>query len=88
MPEPIFIEQKATELTRLLQQLSQQSEPVVITDADRKLAVLMDYDTYQSWLETIEILSDPELVAALKEAEQDVQAGNTFSFEHVTGEPL
>jgi hypothetical protein len=36
--------------------------------------------------ETLEIMNDPGLVAAIVEAEEDVAAGNTYTLDEVTTE--
>lgn len=48
----------------------------VITKHGRPAAVVVSHDEYESLLETLNILSDPETMAALAEAEADLAAGN------------
>jgi len=76
------------DLRSVLKRLSEGDEPVFITEQGREVAVMIRPDVYESWLETLEILSDTELVEALKEAERDIKANRVLSFEEVTGEPL
>lgn len=43
---------------------------------------------YESWAETLDTLSDPEEMEAIREGAADIRAGNVVSFEEVFGKPL
>lgn len=58
-------------------------ERVVITRNGKPSAVLVAADDLESMEETIAILSDPELMAAIKEGQTDVEAGRTYSLETI-----
>jgi prevent-host-death family protein len=47
----------------------------VITKHGRPVAVIMSHDEYESLIETLNVLSDPDTMAALGEAEEDLAAG-------------
>ena len=47
----------------------------VITKHGKPTAVLMAFDEYENLIETLNILSDSEAVAAIREAEADLAAG-------------
>jgi antitoxin YefM len=47
------------------------------------VAVLLGADDYDSLMETIEILSDPELMAEIREAERDIAEGRVYSSEEM-----
>ena len=53
----------------------------VITKHGRPSAVILGHDEYESLLETLNILSDPETMAALDEAEADLAAGNLVELD-------
>lgn len=38
---------------------------------------------WESWEETMEVLADPELMAALAESEEDVKAGRVYDWDEV-----
>ena len=46
-------------------------------------AVLLSEDDYESLLETLELLSDPEFAKSLREARADIKAGRTKSLKEV-----
>lgn len=77
-----------TPLTEARNRLSEIVDDVVSTGSEfiiskhgRSAAVVLGYDEYESLLETLNILSDPETMAALDEAEADVAAGNLVELD-------
>ena len=57
----------------------------VITKKGEPRALLMSYDEFEGWLETLDILTDPEWVKALQKAKKEVKKGEFLSFEKVVG---
>ena len=47
----------------------------VITKHGRPVAVILSHEEYESLIETLNVLSDPDTMAALAEAEGDLAAG-------------
>lgn len=45
----------------------------------------MNEHELDAWQETLEILSDPDAVRAIRQAAEDLAKGKTFSFEQVFG---
>ena len=48
----------------------------------------MSMDDYEGWIETLEIMSDPEAVKDIKQAEKDIKEGRVYDFEEVFGEEI
>jgi prevent-host-death family protein len=48
-----------------------------VTRHGRPVAVILGYDEYESLVETLNILSDPDTMGALAEAEAELTAGDT-----------
>ena len=77
-----------TPLTEARNRLSEIVDDVVATGSDvvitrhgRPSAVIVGYDEYESLLETLNILSDPETMASLARAEADVATGNLVNLD-------
>lgn len=70
-------------LSDLLDEVHASRDHVVISRNGRPIALLMSLDEYESLQETIEVLSDEELMEQLRESEEDVKAGRTYSLEEV-----
>jgi prevent-host-death family protein len=73
-------------LTELLDEIEEIHEHVVITRNGRPAAVVMSQNEYESLMETLEVLSDPDLMAALAESDEDVAAGRVQPWEEVKRE--
>jgi PHD/YefM family antitoxin component YafN of YafNO toxin-antitoxin module len=48
----------------------------------------MGFDEYESWIETLELMSKPKTLRGIREGLADLAAGRSRSFEEVFGEPL
>ena len=70
-------------LSELLDLVEREQEHVVITRKGKPVAIVMSADEWESWEETIDILSDPEAMEALRESEEDVKAGRLVDLDDV-----
>lgn len=64
-------------LSEVVDRLEREHGRVVITKHGRPAAVLLSVDDLESLEETLEILSNPQLMADIREAEAEVAAGKT-----------
>ena len=70
-------------LPKIVDEVSSGHEHVVITKRGRPEAVVMSVDEFESWQETIEILSDPSAMRAIRQGERDIKAGRVHRWEDV-----
>ena len=80
-----FTEARA-KLTELLDEVEARHEHLVITRKGRPAAVVVSSEEWEALEETLEILSDPETMEALRESEEDVAAGRVYSWDEVKRE--
>ncbi len=73
-------------LTDLVDKAAKQLDEYIITVKGKPKAVLMSADEFEGWKDTNEILSDPELVRAIKEGEDDIKAGRVTTLEDLKKE--
>ncbi len=59
----------------------------VITKKGKPVAVLMSCDDYEGWLETLEIMSDPDTMKGLKQAEKEFKEHKFIPYEEAFGRP-
>lgn len=83
MTKTLPITKAREELTSLVENASRKLDEYIITVNGSPAAVLMSVAEYESWKETSEILSDPLLVKAIKEGEQDIRKGKVYDWEKV-----
>jgi prevent-host-death family protein len=82
MPTVTLSEAKA-HLARLIKELEEIGEPIVITRSGDPAGILLPLDEYEGLLETLEILADEELSAALAAGLEDAAAGRMLDHSEV-----
>ncbi|MET9327204.1 type II toxin-antitoxin system Phd/YefM family antitoxin [Tsukamurella sp. NPDC003166] len=70
-------------LSKLVDSAVRTHERIEVTRQGRRAAVLLSAEDYDSMIETLEILSDPELVRAIHESEAEMDEGEVYSLEEV-----
>ena len=68
-------------LREVVDQVVRTSGEVVITRHGKPVAVLLAHNEYESLIETVNILSDDEAMAAIAESEADFAAHNFFRID-------
>jgi antitoxin YefM len=69
--------------------VQEREEEVIVTKNGRPAAILMNVDEYTRLKETLDVLSDPELMNQIAESRSFYKTKrNGLSFEDVFGEPL
>lgn len=75
-------------LPKLVSESSRRMDRTIITRNGKAEAVLMGMEEYESWVETLEIISRPETLKGLRQGIADLTAERVYSFEEVVKEPL
>ncbi|HEY4850207.1 MAG TPA: type II toxin-antitoxin system Phd/YefM family antitoxin [Streptosporangiaceae bacterium] len=70
-------------LSELVTQVQKQHDQITVTRNGRPAAVVVSIDEWESLHETLEILSDPEAVAAIAEAREAIARGEVSSTEDI-----
>lgn len=73
-------------LSEMVGRVHDHHERITITVHGKPAAVLISPYDLESMVETLEILNDPELMARLAEADEDIAAGRTVTLEEVAAE--
>ena len=71
-------------LSRLVDDAVRTHERVEVTKNGRRAAVILSADDYDSMVETLDILSDRDLTAQLRAAQDEAERGEVFSLDEVT----
>lgn len=85
MTKTVPITEARYELPHLLERFKQEPDTgaVAVTRRGKPVLALMPWELYESILETLEILADPDLMAALRRSIKEIKAGKTSSMEEV-----
>ena len=70
-------------LERIINDVVSSHAKYVITQNGKPKAAVMAVEELESLIETLDILTDPKAVRALKNAEKDIKAGRLFTHEAV-----
>lgn len=83
MVQTLSITKARAKLTDLVDSASRRLEEYIITVKGSPSAVLISAAEYGSWKETNEILSDKDLLKAIKDGEKDIKQGKFVTFEEL-----
>lgn len=79
----IPLSQVKAKLTRLLSDVEELGEEVIITRSGRPAGVLISFGEYEGLLETLEILADPELSQAIRQGLDEAARGELIDEDEV-----
>lgn len=68
-------------LTSLPEQLTQTHETVTVTRRGKPVLAIMPWEEYEALVETLDVLSDPELMTALRKSIKEVKQGKLIPWE-------
>ncbi len=86
MRKTIPVTEAREKLTELVDEVNDKFEQIEITKNGKPRAVIMSTDEFDSWKETIEILSDKQLMRDIAQAEKDFREGKSISLEQLKEE--
>ncbi|MCF8130934.1 MAG: type II toxin-antitoxin system Phd/YefM family antitoxin [Deltaproteobacteria bacterium] len=71
------------DLLDILKRMEEEESTIAVTRNGEAVGIMMSLARYDSLMETIEILSDKEVLSALKKSKEDFKTGRVFSHEDV-----
>ncbi len=83
MAERLPITRVRDELTSLPERLADQPTAVAVTRRGEPVLAILPWDLYESLIETLEVLADDELTAALRSSLEEAERGDTIPWEAV-----
>lgn len=89
MAKILPISEVKTHLPELVSGVADREEEIVVTRKGKPAAVLVSFAEYERLKATLDVLSDPRLMAQIKKSRRFYDGGKRgLSFEEVFGEPL
>ena len=85
MQKVLSIVEARNRLTQLPEELEQENT-VTITRRGKSVLAVMPYDLFDSIIETLEVMSDPELMGLLRQSIREVEEENLLDWETVKQE--
>ncbi len=88
MPKTLPISEVKAKLPELVTGVEEREEEVIVTRKGKPAAVLVNFSEYERLKETLDVLSDPELMRQLRKSQAFYKKGKTgITFQDVFGEP-
>ena len=89
MAKTLSLSEVKTRLPELVAGVEEREEEVVVTKNGRPAAILINVQEYARLKETLDVLSDPELMQQISRSRALYRSGKKgLSFEDVFGEPM
>jgi len=89
MSKTLPISEVKARLPELVRGVAEREEEVVVTRNGKPAAVLLNYAEYERLKETLDVLTDPDLMRQVRRSKKFyARGGRGLSFEDVFGEPL
>lgn len=89
MSKTLPISEVKTRLPELVDGVHEREEEIIVTRNGKPVAVLLNYAEYERLKETLDVLSDPDLMSQIEESRSFYASGRKgLSFEDTFGEPL
>ena len=89
MAKTLPISEVKARLPELVSAVEEREEEVVVTKNGKPAAVLVNYSEYERMKETLDVLTDPDLMRQIRQSRTFYEAGKKgLSFENVFGEAL
>ncbi len=86
MTKTLSLKEARSQFSTIVGRVGRLSERVIVTKNGTPKAVVMSADEFESWVETLEFLSNPKAVKALKQGLKEAKARKFVSFKDAFGE--
>ncbi len=67
----------------LLNQVIEEDKIIRVHRRNGQRVVMMSEEEFDSWQETLEVMSDPELMASIKQGQKELKEGKGVSWEEI-----
>jgi len=86
MSKTIPLKEARRHISSIVDKVGRLRERYVVTKNGTPRAVVMSAEEFESWVETLEFMSNPKAVKALEQGLKEAKAGKFRSFKGVFGE--
>ena len=71
------------ELPRVMDKIDKKLDRYIVTKRGKPMVVMLSIEDYESLMETLDILADPQAMADLRKGEEDIRKGRTRSWAEI-----
>ena len=85
--EAISATEAREQFLKMIKEASREFARFIITHRGKPEAVMLSFNEFEGWLETLDISENPSWKKALAKAKREDRSGKRLSFEDVVGRP-
>ena len=79
----VSLKELRPELPRVIARIDGRLDRYVVTKRGKPVVVMLSIEDYESLMETLDILADPEAMASIRKGEADIRKGRTRSWAEI-----
>ena len=83
MVNTISLKELRPSLPKVIEKIDGKMDRYIITKHGKPVVAMISIADYESLMETLDILSDPETMARIKRSEEDIRKGRVHSWEEI-----
>ncbi len=83
MVNTVSLKELRPELPKVIERIDGRLDRYVVTKRGKPVVVMLSVDDYESLMETLDVLADPDAMAGLREGEKDIGKGRTRSWQEI-----
>ena len=83
MTRTITLKDLRPELPKVVENVDKKWERYIVTRHGKPSVVILSVEDYESLMETLDILADPNAVKNLKKGEEDLRKGRTRNWQEI-----
>lgn len=83
MTNTVSLKELRPNLPKVMKRIDGKLDRFVVTSRGKPVAVMMSVVDYESLIETLDVLADPEAMANLRKGQKDIQEGRVRSWKDI-----
>ena len=83
MMNTLSVKELRPELPKVIDKIDGKLDRYVITKRGKPVVVMISIEDYESLMETLDILADPQAMAGIRKGEADIRKGRTHSWQEI-----
>ena len=83
MTHTITLKELRPDLPKVVEEIDKKWERYIVTKHGKPAIVMLSVEDYESLMETLDILADPNAVKGLMKGEEDLRKGRTHTWKEI-----
>ncbi len=83
MINTVSMKELRPKLPEVMKRIDGKLDRYIVTKRGKPVVVMLSIDDYESLMETLDILADPEAMAGIRQGEKEIRKGKTRSWKEI-----